>query len=131
MNISDFFVNVKEKFSKIADTIVFWMKENKKLTIIIVSLLSIILICIILLVGISTEKTKSEKVYGQELKLAHEIEIPNGPELPRDYTLSRQPKEAWSEEEVERWFSTPSETDLRGLSKANDNIVDNLLGGTP
>ena len=132
MDIKTFFENFKEKFTETKNNVVSWIQENKKLSIIIVSLLSLMLICIILLVGISgNKKKKTEPVYEKQLELNHDLVVPNGPELPRDYTISRQPKEAWSEEEAERWFSTPSETDMKGLSKANDNMVDKILGGTP
>ena len=131
MEIKTFFDNFKEKFIKIKNTVIDWGQENKKRAILIVGLVSSILICIILLIGVSTKKNKPATICENELELSHDLVTPNGPELHRDYVISRQSKEAWSEEDVKKWFSTPSETDMKGLSKANDNMVDKILGGTP
>ena len=121
----------KNKFAALKDKIVSWVQANKKLSIIIVSLLSIMLICIILLLVVSANKKKPVKTYEENLVLSQELMVPDSPELPRDYTLSRQTKEKWSNEEAEKWFSVPTEADINGLSKANDNMVGKILGGVP
>ena len=131
MKNNKFFSKVKDKYLEIENNIVSWIQNNKKIAIILVSLLSIMLICIILLISVSKGKKKPEKVYNEKLELSQELVVPNGPELPRDYTISRQSKEAWSDEEAEKWFSIPSATDIDGLSEVNNNIIDNILEGTP
>lgn len=131
MKEANFFNNVKEKFLEVTGFIVSWIKDNKKIAIILTSLLSIMLICIILLVSISGKDKKPKEVHTKELELSRELVIPNGPELPRDYTISRQPGEKWTDEEAEKWFSIPSETDISGLSKVNDNIINDILKEIP
>lgn len=44
------------------------------------------------------------------------------------YYLSRPQNLSWDEDEVERWFEEPDECRIRDLSKANDSLVDGILG---
>ena len=131
MDILAFLDNVKLKFSAIKDKVVTWVKENKKLAIIISSLIVLMLICIIILIAASGKKDKGPKVYEERLELTQELLVPDGPELPGDYTISRETKEKWSEEEGAEWFTVPSEKDINGLSKANNNMIEDLLGAAP
>lgn len=132
MDKPDFINNIKEKFSIMKDKVVTWIKGNKKLSLIIVSLICIMLVCIILLIIISSKnKLPKDKVYEEKLILSQELLVPNGPELPRDYTISRETKEKWTDEEAESWFTVPSEKEIEGLSKSNDIIIDEVLGVAP
>lgn len=127
-----FLDDIKVKISALKDKIFFWIKENKKLAIVIASLFCLMLICIIILIcSFNKGKNQSEKIYKEQLQLTHELVIPNGPDLPDDYTISRETKENWSKEEGEQWFTLPSEKEINGLSKANDNLIDEILGAAP
>ncbi len=133
MDFAALFENLKEKFSEIKDALIDWIDENRKLAAIMAGLIAIILICLIILAGAaSSQKKKKAKVEKpQELIIDEQLLIPNGPELPRDYTLSRQTKEKWSDEDVEPWFTTPSEKEINALSQSNDNMINEIIKAAP
>lgn len=125
------FDKIKTRFAKIKDAIVEWVMNNKKLSIVVGALIVLMLVCIIILIAVSGKNKKKPVTYDERLELTQELVVPNGPELPRDYTISRETQESWSEEEAEKWFTVPSDKEINGLSKANDNMVEDILGAAP
>ena len=133
MDFAEIFDNIKEKFSEITDTVVEWIDENRKMAIIAGGLIVIILLCLILLAAAvsSEKKKKAQPVQEEGLVINEQLLIPNGPELPRDYTLSRQTKEKWTDEDVEPWFTTPSEKEINALSQSNENMINEIIKAAP
>ena len=133
MDFSEIFENIKDKFSEIKDAVLDWIDENRKLAIIIAALILLILICLLLLAATtsSSKKKKTESANTNELIINEQLLIPNGPELPRDYTLSRQTKEKWTDEDVEPWFTTPSEKEINALSQSNENMINEIIKAAP
>ena len=133
MDFSELFEKIKDKISEIVDTLAEWIEENKKLAILAGSLILVILLCLILLAAAasSAKKKKTKPVEEESLVINENLLIPNGPELPRDYTLSRQTKEKWTDEDVEPWFTLPSEKEINALSQSNDNMVNEIIKAAP
>jgi len=133
LDFAGFFENLKEKISDLKDGLFDWIEENRKLAIIIAGLTLVILICLILLIAFSSsaKKNKTVKLPEEELVINEQLLIPNGPELPRDYTLSRQTKENWTDKELEPWFATPSEKEINALSQSNDNMINEIIKAAP
>ena len=63
--------------------------------------------------------------------LTETLLIPDGPEIHKDYNISRQTQEKWNEEQAEECFEKPSERDINSLEKANDNIIQEITGAAP
>ena len=63
--------------------------------------------------------------------LTEELLIPEGPELHKDYNISRETKEKWDDEQADTWFEVPTEKDINSLEKANDNIILEITGAAP
>ena len=133
MDFSELFEKIKDKISEIVDNLTEWIEENKKLAILAGSLILVILLCLILLAAAasSAKKKKAKPVEEESLVINENLLIPNGPELPRDYTLSRQTKEKWTDEDVEPWFTLPSEKEINALSQSNDNMVNEIIKAAP
>ncbi len=123
--------NIKEKASSIFEKIREFYEENKMLSYIIAGLTALLLICIILIIVLSGKKKEPEVVPGSILELTEPLAIPDGPELPKDYTASRTTKDKWSEEETEQWFTIPTQKEIDSLSKANDNLINEITGAAP
>ncbi len=123
--------NIKEKASAIFEKLRSFYEENKKLSYIIAGLIALLLLCIILLCIIAGRKKEPEVIPGTVLELTEPLVVPDGPELPKDYTTSRTPKEKWSEEDSEEWFTIPSQKEIDSLSKANDNLINEITGAAP
>ncbi len=120
--------NIKEKASSIFEKIREFYEENKMLSYIIAGLTALLLICIILIIVLAGNKKEPEVVPGSVLELTEPLAIPDGPELPKDYTASRTTKDKWSEEETEQWFTIPTQKEIDSLSKANDNLINEITG---
>ena len=135
MNIKEIFENTKETVSNFAEPLVEkvreFYEENKMISLIIAGLVSLLLLCIILLICIAGKKKEPKVIPGTVLELTEPLAIPDVPEIPKDYTASRTPKEKWSEEDAEEWFTVPGQKEIDSLSKANDNLINEITGAAP
>lgn len=124
--------SIKDFISSLSDKVTSFYEENKKIFFIILGLILVILICLILLVATSEKDKKKQKdLPGSNLQLTESLIIPNGPELPRDYNISRKTKDKWTEEEAEPWFTVPTEKEINSLSNSNENMVNEIIGAAP
>ncbi len=131
MNIKGIWENIKEKLSPLTEKIREFYENNKMLSYIIAGLVALLILCIILLIALTGKKKEPATVPGTVLELTEPLVIPDGPELPKDYTASRTPKDKWSEEEAQEWFTIPSQKEIDSLSKANDNLINEITGAAP
>ena len=123
---------VKTVFSSVKNKIIELYFDNKKVFFLLLSLCFIIFLCIVLLIFIPKEKKESQNSTIQKhLELSEKLLIPNGPELPKDYTFSRKTKEKWTEQEAQVWFTEPSQKDIDSLSKSNDKMINEITGAAP
>lgn len=136
MDIKGIFENTKEAITNLLKPLVEkiqeFYEENKKLSYIILGLLLVLLICIILLIAMSSGKKKNKpEIPGTVLELTETPLVPAGPELPKDYTSSRTTKDKWTDEEAKEWFTVPTQKEIDSLSKANDTLVNEIIGAAP
>lgn len=130
MDFKGFFENLKEKIVSLYQLIKDYCSENKRNAILIGSLCVLILLLLILLICLP--KNKKEKIENEKpVVLTETLLIPDGPEIHKDYNISRQTQEKWNEEQAEEWFEKPSERDINSLEKANDNIIQEITGAAP
>lgn len=123
---------VKTVFSSVKNKIIELYFDNKKVFFLLLSLCFIIFLCIVLLIFIPKEKKESQNSAIQNhLELSEKLLIPNGPELPKNYTFSRKTKEKWTEQEAQVWFTEPSQKDIDSLSKSNDKMINEITGAAP
>ena len=130
MDFKGFFENLKEKIVSLYELVRDYCSENKRNAILIGSLLVLLLLLIILLICIPKKK-KNDGVQTKPVVLTETLLIPDGPELQRDYNISRKTQEKWDEEQADEWFEKPTERDIESLEKANDNIILNITGAAP
>ena len=131
MDIKGFFEKVKEKIVSLYQLIADYCHDNKRNAILFASLGASILLLIILLICIPKGKKKDKTAAPREIVLTQDLLIPNGPEFDKDYNISRQTKDKWTDEQTEEWFVIPTEKDIQSLEKANDNIVSDITGAAP
>ena len=131
MDFKGIWENIKEKLSPLVEKARGFYEENKMLSYIIVGLVALLFLCIILLIALTGKKKEPEVIPGTVLELTEPLAIPDGPELPKEYSASRTPKDKWSQEESEEWFTVPSQKEIDSLSKANDNLINEITGAAP
>ena len=131
MDFKGIWTKIKEKLSPLVEKIREFYEENKMLSYIIAGLVALLLLCIILLIALAGKKKEPIIVPGSVLELTEPLAIPDGPELPKEYTTSRTPKDKWSEDEAQEWFTLPSQKEIDSLSKANDNLINEITGAAP
>ena len=131
MDFKGIWEKIKEKLSPLVEKVREFYEENKMLSYIIAGLLALLLLCIILLIVLAGKKKEPAIVPGTVLELTETLAVPDGPELPKDYTASRTPKDKWSEEDAQEWFTVPSQKEIDSLSKANDNLINEITGAAP
>ena len=61
----------------------------------------------------------------------NELILPDGPSIPDGYALTREPKEKWTKEESQEYFTMPDEQELKNLEYSNDKLIEDILGATP
>ena len=131
MDFKGIWENIKEKLSPLVTRVRDFYEENKMLSYIIAGLVALLFLCIILLIVLVGKKKEPASLPGTVLELTEPLAIPDGPELPKDYTASRTPKDKWSVEETQEWFTVPSQKEIDSLSKANDNLINEITGAAP
>ena len=130
MDFKSFFGNLTEKIVSLFDLIKDYCSENKRNAILFGTLGASIILLIILLCCIpKNKKTKVEQE--KPVVLTETLLIPDGPEINRDYSISRQTQDKWSDEQADVWFEKPTEKDIESLEKANDNIIRDITGAAP
>ena len=131
MDIKAFFENIKEKIISLFELIRDYCQENRRNAILFASLGASLLLLLILLICIPKGKKKDKAAAPREIVLTQDLLIPNGPEFDKDYNISRQTKDKWTDQQTEEWFEIPTEKDILSLEKANDNIVSDITGAAP
>ena len=131
MSFKDFFEKVKNVFISLYQKVVDYCRDNKKQAIIIGSLILLILILLVCLLVFSSKKPAKLPYAEKDLELTESPLVPKGPEVQEDYSISRTPKDKWSKEEADKWFTIPSSNDINSLGKTNDGIISEVLGAAP
>lgn len=130
MDFKSFFENLKEKIVSLFELIKDYCSENKRNAILFATLGASILLLIILLLCIP--KNKKTKVQEEKpVVLTESLLIPDGPEINRDYSISRKTQDKWTDDQADVWFEKPTEKDIESLEKANDNIIRDITGAAP
>ena len=130
MDFKSFFENIKEKIVSLFELIKDYCSENKRNAILFGTLGASVILLIILLCCIPKNNKKSEESE-KPVVLTETLLIPDGPEINRDYNISRQTQDKWTDEQADEWFEKPTQKDIDSLEKANDNIIRDITGAAP
>lgn len=131
MDIKESLNKVKEKIVSLSKKIIDFVKEDMRRALIILLSCLIALLVILVIVSVTASSHKNTKVEIAPIVLSQELIIPEGPQVKQDYTVSRQPEENWDVEETDNWFTVPSSKEVDDLSKANDNLILDVIGAAP
>lgn len=132
MELSSVFDTIKEKFTSLKEKVLDFYEENKITAVLIAGLsIFVLLLIILLLCLLPSGKNKKSDYVNPPLKLSQELEIPQGPEMPNNYTISRENRASWEKEDAKEWFTIPGDKEINALSQTNENMINELLGAAP
>ena len=126
MNFEDIKLSIKD-FSK---------AHSKIIVAILGILLFFILSAMILLVVQALKGSKNKAPYKATEPITSfnpedDFLQPQNTSLTEDYYFSRSTEENWSNEEAKDWFTPPDDMTMNELRKANDALVDQIVGVAP
>ncbi|MCF0241127.1 MAG: hypothetical protein HUK25_00725 [Treponema sp.] len=130
MDFQGLIQNIKEKAQNLWSRVKDYVIENTVLSLAIGGLVLIIIVSVIILI-VSVSKPKESVDYTRELTLTEELLVPPSPVVPNGYNLSRKTEKSWSNEETNKWFSSPTEKEINDLSISNDRIISEITGAAP
>ncbi len=121
----DLFDNAKERIR-------IFVEENSKLTATVIGLFVLLVVGALFALAFQGGKDKQKKKLPEEhFVKREEFFPPQQASLTDDYYFSRVTGEKWSNEERNRWFTIPDESNLNRLGEANDAISDAILEAAP
>lgn len=121
---------IKEKFEDIKEDISYRLEGASKSVFIALGCLGLILILLIALM--INQCVQPQKVVVQKsFETKDEYIFPETVNMTNDYYYSRDAKDTWNQDDVNEWFNTPGEKDIKELSEANDNIIKEIMGAAP
>lgn len=99
--------------------------------VLLILLLFFVSALIIISVSSSDKNKKNVMSFNEDFKLIQPLVLPQESVLPDDYYLVRPKNYQWTEEDVNRWFTSPDGNILDELHKANNQMVNDILEVAP
>ena len=121
----DLFDNAKERIRT-------FVEENSKLTATVIGLFVLLVIGGLFALVFGGGRIRKQKALPAENFIKREEFFPpQQASMTDEYYFSRITGEKWSNEERDRWFTVPDESNLHKLGEANDAISDAILEAAP
>lgn len=108
-----------------------FLLENRKKTIIVCGALIFLMFCACIAILMHDTKSKKKDSGTRPLVIDQPLMVPASPVIPDGYITTRKTEKNWSEEEIEKWFTLPDETEVEQLSETNDRIIQDIIGAAP
>ncbi len=121
-----------EVFESAKEKIRTFVEENSKLTATVIALFVLLVVGGLFALAFQGGRgKKAKKLPVEDFTKREDFFPPQQASLTDDYYFSRVSGEKWSNEERDRWFTVPDESNLKKLGEANDAITDTILEAAP
>lgn len=105
--------------------------HEKPLAFGISALILVFFVLALIVIFIQSSKPAPEE-YKKEVYTSIEKPIaPSGPDIEKDYYMSRTTKSEWSEEELKEYLPENDSGLIEELNDTNNKIIDEILGAAP
>lgn len=94
-------------------------------------LLAFFLVAVIIVVVGQADIFGRKIVFDESFTLHQPLVAPEPPSTPDEYHLVRPKDYAWTEADIERWFSPPDQELLDSLQAANGDVISDILEDAP
>ncbi len=111
-----------------------FIEKNSKLTVAIICILIFLsLTAIFILLGSLGNDKAIKKIDLPEEVFSKKEEFlpPADIKMTEDYYFSRITEDTWSDEELNRWFSVPNDSNMKALEDANDTLINKITEAAP
>ena len=111
-----------------------FIEKNSKLTVAIICILIFLsLTAIFILLGSLGNDKAIKKIELPEEVFSKKEEFlpPADIKMTEDYYFSRITEDTWSDEELNRWFSVPNDSNMKALEDANDTLINKITEAAP
>ena len=111
-----------------------FIEKNSKLTVAIICILIFLsLTAIFILLGSIGNGKAIKKIDLPEEVFSKKEEFlpPADIKMTEDYYFSRITEDTWSDEELNRWFSVPNDSNMKALEDANDTLINKITEAAP
>lgn len=107
--------------------------ENKKhvLTSLILVLFFLIAAITVAFQGSASERKITFQAEDEYFTPEHDLFLPEGPSVPKGYSISHETKDHWEKSDAEQYFSMPDGKILDDLKKANEKLINDIVGSAP
>ena len=111
-----------------------FIEKNSKLTVAIICILIFLsLTAIFILLGSLGNDKAIKKIDLPEEVFSKKEEFlpPADIKMTEDYYFSRITEDTWSDEELNKWFSVPNDSNMKALEDANDTLINKITEAAP
>ena len=111
-----------------------FVRKNSKLTAVILCIFVFLsLAAIFILIGStgSNKKVKTISLPEEVFTKKDEFMPPADIKMTEDYYFSRIAGDSWSDEELNRWFSMPNDSNMKALEDANAKLINKITEAPP
>lgn|SRR5574344_802781 len=123
-----------QQIDEVVDTVKKFVSEKGKLTVTLCAILIVLFVSAVIVGIVQCANRPQKRVTIPEVETAvstDDMLKPAYGSLTEDYYFSRISGNKWTDEEVERWYTKPSEYEVDKLESANDALVNTITGAAP
>ena len=98
---------------------------------VLIGAVCVLIILIIILIIMLIPKDSKFIPIERQVVLQDSLYLPEQPSLSDDYVLHREGVQHWDDDEINQWFTVPSDSMLQDLAESNKKIISNILEVAP
>ena len=109
----------------------FYKKYPRRFFFVLIIILVVLFLSVTVYGKVFIKETVLPQRENYNFYLDQELIPPAEPQIKKDFYVSREQKEKWSDEEIAEWFMIPNEYMIEKLHEDNKNLIQKLMEGSP
>ena len=109
----------------------FYKKYPRRFFFVLIIILVVLFLSVTVYGKVFIKETVLPQRENYNFYLDQELIPPAEPQIKKDFYVSREQKEKWSDEEIAEWFMIPNEYMIEKLHEDNKKLIQKLMEGSP
>lgn len=109
----------------------FYKKYPRRFFFVLIIVLVVLFLSVTVYGKVFIKETVLPQRENYNFDLDQELIPPAEPKIKKDFYVSREQKEKWSDEEIAEWFMIPNEYMIEKLHEDNKKLIQKLMEGSP